>query len=151
MLFSSPFLSFHSLISSGVCSRWFNSWFQVLIKILFSGAQAFFIWHFKVQFFLPYHWRWYYVILDNLSSCFMFHMLLRVRYVKSLNLFVGVILGYISPKAFPKDFSINGDNIWSKFFIYPPGEISFSSCSYQSNLLFPLVAEFHLIVLRCFP
>ena len=45
-----------------------------------------------------------------------------------------------------------GDNIWSKFFIYPHGELSFSSpCWYQSNLLFPLVADFHLIVLRCFP
>ena len=53
--------------------------------------------------FLPYHWRWYYVILDNLSSCFMIHMLLRMRYFKSINLFIGVILGYISPKAFPKD------------------------------------------------
>ena len=56
-----------------------------------------------VQFFLPYHWRWYYVILDNLSSCFMIHMLLRMRYFKSINLVIGVTLGYISPKAFPKD------------------------------------------------
>ena len=53
-----------------------------------------------MQFFLPYLLRWCYVILDNLSSCFMIHMLLRMRYFKSINLFVGVILGYISPKAF---------------------------------------------------
>ena len=33
-------------------------------------------------------------------SCFMIHMLSRMRYFKSINLFVGVILGYISPKAF---------------------------------------------------
>ena len=33
-------------------------------------------------------------------SCFMIHMLSRMRYFKSINLFVGIILGYISPKAF---------------------------------------------------
>ena len=37
--------------------------------------------------------RWCYVNLDNLSSCFMIHMLLRMRYFKSINLFFGVILG----------------------------------------------------------
>ena len=57
----------------------------------------------ECNFFLPYLWRWYYVILDNLSSCFMIHMLLRMRYFKSINLVIGVTLGYISPKAFPKD------------------------------------------------
>ena len=72
----------------------------MFIKILFRGTQAFFILQSGVQFFLPYHWRWYYVILDNLSSCFMIHMLLRMRYFKSINLFVGVILCHISPKAF---------------------------------------------------
>ena len=48
-------------------------------------------------------------------SCFMIHMLSRMRYFKSIifssfkrsfqpiNPFVGIILGYISPKAFPKD------------------------------------------------
>ena len=56
-----------------------------------------------VQFSLPYHWRWCYVILDNLSSCVMIHMLLRMRYSKSINLFVGVILCHVSLKAFPKD------------------------------------------------
>ena len=34
---------------------------------------------------------------------FMIHMLSRMRYFKSINLIIGVILGYISPKAFPKD------------------------------------------------
>ena len=33
----------------------------------------------------------------------MIHMVLRMRYIKSIILFIGVILGYISPKAFPKD------------------------------------------------
>ena len=32
-----------------------------------------------VQFFLPYHWRWYYAILDNLSSCFVIQQLSRMR------------------------------------------------------------------------
>ena len=35
----------------------------------------------ECNFFLPLHWRWYYVILDNLSSCFMIHMLSRMRYL----------------------------------------------------------------------
>ena len=67
------------------------------------SSSFFFILLSGVQFFLPYHWRWYSVILDNLSSCFMIHMLLRMRYFKSINLVIGVTLGYISPKAFPKD------------------------------------------------
>ena len=57
----------------------------------------------ECNFFLPYYRRWYYVILDNLSSCFMIHMLLRMRYVKSINQLVGAILCHVSPKAFPKD------------------------------------------------
>ena len=36
-------------------------------------------------------------------SCFMIHMLSRRRYFKSIKLFVVDILGYISPKAFPKE------------------------------------------------
>ena len=35
--------------------------------------------------------------------CFVSHKLSRMRYFKSINLFFGVILSYISPKAFPKD------------------------------------------------
>ena len=54
----------------------------------------------RSAFFLPYYWRWYYAILDNLSSCFMIHMLSRMRYFKSIIFFIGIILGYISPKAF---------------------------------------------------
>ena len=34
---------------------------------------------------------------------FMIHMLSRLGYFKSINLVIGAILGYISPKAFPKD------------------------------------------------
>ena len=68
-----------------------------------GGVQVFFILHSEVQFLLPYLLRWCYVILDNLSSCFMVHMLSTMRYLKSINLFIGVILGYISPKVFPKD------------------------------------------------
>ena len=54
----------------------------------------------RSAFFLSYYWRWYYAILDNLSSCFMIHMLSRMRYFKSIIFFIGIILGYISPKAF---------------------------------------------------
>ena len=39
----------------------------------------------------------------NFLSCFMIHMLSRMRYFKSTNLFVGVILCHVSPKAFPKE------------------------------------------------
>ena len=63
----------------------------------------------KVQFVLPYHLRWCYVILDNLSLCFMIHMLSRMRYFKPITFFLGVILGYISPKAFPKECCYCGD------------------------------------------
>ena len=94
---------------------------EVFIQILFRGAHAFFILQSGVQFFLPYHWRGYYVILDNLSSCFMIHRLLTMGYIKSINLFVGVILGYISPKVFPKDYCYYGAHNWPKFFFYPPG------------------------------
>ena len=59
----------------------FNSFSKCSLRFLSKGAQAFFILLSGVQFFLPYHWRWYYVILDNLSSCFMIHMLLRMRYL----------------------------------------------------------------------
>ena len=51
---------------------------------------------------LPYLLRWCYVILDNFPSWFMIHKLSRMRYFKSINLFVGVILCHVSPKAFPK-------------------------------------------------
>ena len=109
----------------------------------FLRSLSFFILQSGVQFFLPYHWRWYYVILDNLSSCFMIHMLLRMSYFKSINLFFGAILGDSSPKAFPKDCCYYGAYKWPKSFIYLPGEISFSPpSSYQSSLLFSLVAEF---------
>ena len=76
----------------------------------------------------------------------MIHMLLRMRYFKSINLFIGVILGYISPKASPKDCAIYGAHKWPKFFFYPPGEIVISSpCSYQYNL-FSWVAGCLLII-----
>ena len=54
-------------------------------------------------------------LLIIFPSCFMIHKFSRVTYLKSIifssfktsfqsiNLFFGIILGYISPKAFPKD------------------------------------------------
>ena len=65
---------------------------EVFIEIIFRGVQAFFILQSGVQFFLSNLLRWCYGILDNLSSCFMIHMLLRMRYFISIHLFVGVIL-----------------------------------------------------------
>ena len=111
----------------------------MFIEILFKGAQAFFILHSEVQFFLPYLLRWCYVILDNFHSCFMFRKLSWMRYVnpsfsfrsgdplQSINHFVGVILCHISPKAFPKECCqlwclsmiqvISLSSWWKKFFI----------------------------------
>ena len=81
----------------------FNFLLEVFNKFLFRGSQVFFILHSKMQLFLPYHLRWCYVIVDNFPSCFVSHKLSRIRYCKSINLFVGVILCHVSPKAFPKD------------------------------------------------
>ncbi len=94
----------------------------MFIEIVFRWAQVFLFLYSEVKFFLPYHLRWYFVILDNLSSCFMIHMLLRMRYFKPINLFIEVILGYISPKAFPKDFAIF-------YMMVHQGFNSFSKCS----------------------
>ena len=82
---------------------------QLFSKISFEAMirqdilQVFFFLQSGVQFLLPYHLRWYYVILDNLNSCFMIHRLLRMGYFKSINLFIGVILCHGTPKAFPKE------------------------------------------------
>ena len=101
--------------------------------------------------------RWWYVILDNFFSCFMIHKLSRMRYLnpsyflRSWYLFNPTISSlmlswyrfHLKPS---RRFVANyGAYKWPKFFIYPLGEINFSSpCSYPSNLLFSLVAEFHL-------
>ena len=74
---------------------------EVFIEILFKELKHSSSRIPKCISFLPYHWRWYYVILDNFPSCFVFHKLSRMRYFKLINLFVGIILGYVSPKAFP--------------------------------------------------
>ena len=92
--------------------------------------------HFEVQFLLPYLLRWCYVILDNLSSCFMIHMLSRMRYFKSINLFVGVILEKISPKAFPKECCYCGVYQWSKFSPILSAKEVFISSLLSSNHLF---------------
>ena len=112
----------------------------------------------KCNSFYLIFFRWCYVFLDNFPSCFMIHKLSGMTYFKpiifqfghenfcnSSILFIGVILGYILPKAFQRIVAIYGAYKWPKFFIHPSSEISFSSpCWYQSNLLFLLVAEFSL-------
>ena len=84
-------------------------------------------------------------------SCFMIHMLSRMRYFKSINLFVGVILCHISPKAFPKECCYLWCLSMIQVFSYPLGEAIFISSLISSKQLFPLVAGCHLIILRCFP
>ena len=115
------FSFYHPFITGvlhGVSSWWFIKDLihsRSVLKILVGRAQIFFFLHSKVQFVLPYHLRWCYVILDNLSSRFMIHMLSRMRYFKSTNLFVGFILCHVSPKAFPKECCYYGAYQWSKF------------------------------------
>ena len=98
---------------------------MVLNTCLSWRVQAFFISHSEVQFFLPYRLRWCYIILDNLHSCFAFHMLSGMRYFKSINLFVGVILCHISPKAFPKECCYLWCLSMIQVFSYPLGKSSF--------------------------
>ena len=88
---------------------------MVLNTCLFWGVQAFFISHSKVQLFLPYLLRWCYVILDNFPLGSWFTKFSRVTHLnpsfylpsrgffQPINLFVGIILGYISPTAVPKE------------------------------------------------
>ena len=57
----------------------------------------------KCNSFISHLLRWCYVIVDNFPSCFMIHKSSKMRYFKSINLFIRVILGYISPKTFPKE------------------------------------------------
>ena len=95
--------------------------------------------------------RWRYIILDNFHSCFAIHMLSRMRYFKSSNLFVGVILCHISPKTFPKECCYSGAYQWSKFSPILPAREVFISSLISSKQLFPLVAGCHLIILRCVP
>ena len=129
-----------------VVHQGFNSFSKCSSRFFSEELKFFFILQSRVQFFLPYHWRWYYAILDNLSLCFMIHTLLRMRYFKSITLFIGIILGYISPKAFPKDSCYLWSLYLTQVLLLSSRWNSFSSlCLYQSNLLFPLVAEFHLI------
>ena len=105
----------------------------------------------EVQFFLSHLLRWCYIILDNFYSCFAIHMLSRMRYFKSINLFVGVILCHISPKAFPKEYCYCGAYQWSKFSPILSAKAVFISSLISSKQLFWLVAGCHLIILRCFP
>ena len=90
ILFASTFNSFmlSFLIWSSswrlnmVVHQGFLSFSKCSIKILFGGAHIFFILHSDVQSLLPYLLRSCYVILDNLSLCFMIHILSGMRYFK---------------------------------------------------------------------
>ena len=106
--------------------------------------------------------RWCYVIVDNFPSCSMIHRFLRARYLNpsfslcSSHLFNQSIssleLSWVifHLKLSQRFVAIYGAYTWPKFFIYPPGEISFSSpCSYQSNLV-SIYGRISPQVLRCF-
>ena len=90
--FLSFFNCFSRILSELRSVKLYSKINMVLNTCLFWEVQAFFILHSEVQFFLSYLLRWCYVILDSLSSCFMIDMLSRMRYFKSINLFIRVIL-----------------------------------------------------------
>ena len=114
--------SFHSSIVFQDFSR---SYDRCSTHVLSWGVQVFFILHVEVLFFLPYLLRWCYIILDNFHSCLVIHMLSRMRYFKSINLFVWVILCHIPLKAFPKECYYCGAYQWSKLSLYHLGGRSF--------------------------
>ena len=61
---------------------------------------------------------------------------------QSLNIFIGVILGHISPKAFPKDCCYLWCLQMTQVLLLSSRWNSFSSsCSYQSNLLFSVIGR----------
>ena len=124
---------------------------MVLNTCLVLRSSSILLLHFEVQFLLPYLLRWCYVILDKLSSCFMIHMLSGMRYFKSINLFVGVILCHISPKAFPKECCYLWCVSMIRVFSCPVGERSFHLLAELNQSIFSLVVGCHLIILRCLP
>ena len=156
-VFNFSFFSF--LLFTGVLHGGSTWWFikdlissQSFHQDSFLGSSSFLHMVIRSAILSTIFWRWYYVILDNLSSCFMIHMLLRMRYFKSINLFVGVILCHISPKSLPLGMLLFVvlANDPSYLFIILVEEVFISSLI-SSKQLFPLVAGCHLIILRCFP
>ena len=118
----------------------------------FWGVQVFFILHSEVQFFLPYLLWWCYVTLHNFLHGSWFILLSRMRYFKSINLFVGVILCHISPKAFPKECCY----LWCLSLIqafsisFSMKEVFISSLLSNKQLCF-VSGRISLQALRCFP
>ena len=101
----------------------------MFIKILFRGAQPFSILLSGVQFFLLYHWRWYYVILDNLSSCFMIHMLSGMR--------------YLNPSFSSLELS------WYRFHLKPSiGDVAIVVLINDASFLGYIISKLHLITAR---
>ena len=56
---------------------------------------------------------------------------------KPITFVIGIILGYISPKAFPKECCYYGAYEGPKFFMYPPGEIASRLLVLINPILFP--------------
>ena len=77
-------------------------------------------------------------------------MLSRMRYFKSINLFVGVILCHISPKAFPKECCYLWCLSMIRVFSYPLGERSFHLFVDLKQAIVFISGRFSPQVLRCF-
>ena len=97
MVVRQGFFSFFNCSSRFLLKLWpaklYSKVNMVLNTCFVLRSSSILLLHFEVQFFLPYLLRWCYIILDNFHSCFMIHMLSRMRYFKSINLFIGVFLG----------------------------------------------------------
>ena len=90
--------------------------------------------------------RWRYIILDNFHSCFVIHMLSRMRYFKSINLFVELSCVKFHLKPSRRIVAIYGAyNDPSSSIILPVNKFVVSLLiSIQSLVL--LVAGCHLII-----
>ena len=119
--------------------------------VLFWGVQVFFILHFEVQFVLPYHLRWCYVILDNFPSCFVFHKLSRWGILNPPISSLELSWAIFHIKLSFKDCRSYGIYQWSKFFFYPPGEIASRLLVLTNPILFPVSGRLSPHNLRCIP
>ena len=130
----SNFLSFDHSCITGVLHGGSTWWFAKDLTHSRSVLQESFwrcssILHLAFQSAIPSTLSFEMVLCHSwqFPSCFMIHMLSRMRYFKSINLLVGVILGYISPKAFHWECCylwcvsmiqiISLSSWWKKFFI----------------------------------
>ena len=102
---------FRYLLFTGVLHEGSTWWFIKDLYSFLKGSSTFFSEELKLSSYCnPECIFVYYIIGGGIMSfliiwvhVFMIHMLSRLGYFKSINLVIGAILGYISPKASPKD------------------------------------------------